>query len=302
MHAQSWLDFLSEIENLQIFSLCKDFDELSLEDKTGPSSSSSSSTSLVQPSSYGATIHRFLRSKTNSQWSHSISELLRAPFIEVPRNLMESSSFKSYDICMGFGLRFSPGHFDEFILHNLKLPVTWERLSFLSNSLGLSYNSRPIADQFLGHSCSIAGLRGFLNQEYRNILVEVISYYNGMYGRFLVLVSLGIGCTVWYGFTPGTADIHPANSGLFAIFDSYDPFFKMDYYAPYFHRISFVEKKDVSESVMSALKNEHPFAEITIPASGNVLKSVGLGVMVAFFLAVGLVPNLSGEINGTVIA
>lgn len=53
---------------------------------------------------------------------------------------------------------------------------------------------------------------------------------------------------------------------------------------------------------MSALKNEHPFAEITIPASGNVLKSVGLGVMVAFFLAVGLVPNLSGEINGTVIA
>lgn len=39
--------------------------------------------------------------------------------------------------------------------------------------------------------------------------------------------------------------------------------------------------------------SELPFAEITIPATGPVLKAVGLGVMVAFFLAVGLVPNPS---------
>ena len=44
----------------------------------------------------------------------------------------------------------------------------------------------------------------------------------------------------------------------------------------------------------SAFGNEQPFAEITIPSSGPVLKAVGLGVMVAFFLAVGLVPDVSG--------
>lgn len=35
---QSWNDLLKEIENLQMFALCKDFDELTLEDNTGGSS------------------------------------------------------------------------------------------------------------------------------------------------------------------------------------------------------------------------------------------------------------------------
>jgi hypothetical protein len=48
---------------------------------------------------------------------------------------------------------------------------------------------------------------------------------------------------------------------------------------------------------MSAMCTEQPFAEITIPASGIVLKGVGLGLMLALFLAVGIVPNYSGEIN-----
>jgi hypothetical protein len=45
------------------------------------------------------------------------------------------------------------------------------------------------------------------------------------------------------------------------------------------------------------MAKEHPFAEIKIPASGPVLKAAGIGIMVAFFLAVGLVPNASGSIN-----
>lgn len=32
------------------------------------------------------------------------------------------------------------------------------------------------------------------------VLVEAFTYNNGYYGRFLILVKLGIGCTVWYGF------------------------------------------------------------------------------------------------------
>ncbi|XXG68939.1 hypothetical protein AAC387_Pa06g1921 [Persea americana] len=124
-------------------------------------------------------------------------------------------------------------------------------------------------------------------------MVEVITYYDGRYGHFLVLVCLSVGCTVWYDFAFGSA--HQVPEGwLLAPFDSYEPFFDMDYYASGYRRVGFIEGNDVSASVELAFGNEHPFAEITIPSSGLVLKAVGLGVMVAFFLAVGLVPDVSG--------
>ena len=43
----------------------------------------------------------------------------------------------------------------------------------------------------------------------------------------------------------------------------------------------FVERNN-SASAVSAFWKEQPFAEITILASGPVLKAVGLGVMVTF--------------------
>ena len=312
----SWHHFLNEIENLQMFSLCKDFDELSLEDGCSSSStslvlssssssstslvlpsSSSSSTSLVQPSSYGyrGSFQSFLRSWTHSLWSQLIIEQLRAPFIELPRHLMDSS-FNSYDIFMGLGFRFLPGQF-QFLNQELQLPESFERLYLINNSLGLSYNSRAISAQLLlPFSCAGAGMRGLITDGFTKILVEVITYYNGRYGRFLVHVCLGIGCTVWYGFEPGTANQAPVD-GLFTPLDSYDPFFEMNYYAPGFRRVSFVERNDVSATVETAFGNDLPFSEIIIPANGQVLKAVSLGVMVAFFLAVGLVPNVSGAIN-----
>lgn len=295
MDKNTWYRFLYEIENLQMFALCNDFDELSLEDKTGSSSSSSSSTSQVLPSSYGyrGTIHRFLRSLTHSLLGQSISKQLRAPFIEIPRHYMDSSSLQSYDVRIAIGYRFLPGQ-SQFLEHELQLPESFDRLSFLCNSLGLSYNSRALSEEsLLSFSCAGAGLRGLVTDELNKILVEAITYYDGNYGRFLVLVSMGIGCTVWYALAPGSCHKAPESS-LFAPLDSYEPFFNMRYYAPGFRRIGFVERNDVSASVESAFGNELPFAEITIPASGPALKAVGLGVMVAIFLAVGLVPNVSG--------
>lgn len=302
MEIRTWYRFLSEIENLQMFSLCKDFDKLSLEDNTGGSSSSSSSLyssrSLVFPSSYGyrGMINSFLDSCTHSLWSKHLIEQIRAPIIELPRNIL--SSFESYDIRMGLGFRFLPGQC-QFLTQELRLPESFDRLSFLSDSIGLSYNSIPLSGFSLSpYSNSFAGLRGLVadGDSFTKILVEVITHYEGMYGRFLVLVTLGLSCTVWYTFVPGSCDVAP-NSSLFGRLESYDAFLNMDYYAPGFSRVAFVERNDVSETVVSALKNDLPFAEITIPASGNVLKAVGLGVMVAFFLAVGLVPNVTGEIN-----
>lgn len=73
----------------------------------------------------------------------------------------------------------------------------------------------------------------------------------------------------------------------------------MDHYAPgfRFHRLTIVEKEALSATVLSALEKELPFADIEIPASGPVLKAVGLGIMLAFFLAVGIVPDNSALIN-----
>jgi hypothetical protein len=139
-------------------------------------------------------------------------------------------------------------------------------------------------------------LRSLVADGFTNILVEVITHYGGRYGHILVQVCLGIGCTVWYAFAPGSS-LQAPDSSVFAPFYSYDQFSNMVYYAPGFRRVGFVERNDVSASVVSALGNDLPFAGITIPASGDVHKAVGLGVMVAFFLAVGLVPNVSGAIN-----
>nr|CAD1821793.1 unnamed protein product [Ananas comosus var. bracteatus] len=195
-----------------MFSLCKEFDNLSLEDNTVGSSSSSSS--VVQPTS----------SSVVQPTSSSV---------------VQPSSY--------YGYRSQ----SQFLLKELQLP-----------------NHLIVAD---GHS-------------FTKILVEVITHYEGMYGRFLVLVTLGLCCTVWYTFAPGSS-LEAPNSSLFGRLEAYDAFFNMDSYVPGFSRVVFVERNDVSETVVSALRNDLPFAEITIPASGNVLKAVGLGVMVAFFLA-----------------
>lgn len=303
MQCLSWIRFLSEIENLQMFTLCKEFDNLSLEDNTVGSSSSSSSVvhSVVQPSSYGyrSMINRFLHSSRHSLWSKHLIEQIRAPIIEVPHGILSSSLFGSYNIHMGLGFRFVPGQ-SRFLLNELQLPQSFDRLSFLSEKLGLPYNSVNLSSSSVSpYSYSFSGLRGLVadgQHSITKVLVEVITHYEGMYGRFLVLVTLGLCCTVWYTFAPGSC-LDAPNSGLFGHLEAYDAFLNMDSHVPGFSRVVFVERNDVSETVVSALRNDLPFAEITIPASGNVLKAVGLGVMVAFLLAVGLVPNVTGGIN-----
>lgn len=294
LKSQSWYKFLNDFDNLQIFALCKDFDNLSLDNNT----EGSSSTSLAQPSSNEnrSQYINLLHSLSHSLFSKSISVKLQVPFIEFPRHFIDSLSFKDYDISMNFCYRFQPGH-NEFIFNEFKFPKCFDRLSLLSNSLGLSYNIRPLNEFSMNtHGCSGAGLRSVVTNKITRILAEVITYYEGRYGRFLVLVSLGIGCTVWYGYAPGSP-YHAPDDSLFSPLESYDPFFYMDYYAPGFRRIGFVERNDVSTSVEGAFVNEAPFADITIPAEGPALKAVSIGVMVAFFLTVGLVPNFSDVIN-----
>lgn len=229
----------------------------------------------------------------SSLWIPPFIELLRAPFIEIP-NKYQEESLQKYDITLGFGFRFIPGQ-DDFLMHSLKLPSSFDRLSFLSSSLGLLKAPR-FCDSIISYSIAGSGIRGIVNNKFdkfKSVLVEVISNYDGKYGRFFVLVCLGIGCTVWYNFVPGTA-LNPPACDLFTPLESYDQFFDVDFASPSLRKKYFIEYSDVSATVESAFANEKPFTEISIPASGPVLTAVGLGIMLSFSLAAGLVPTASG--------
>lgn len=335
MDTIAWRNFLCEIDNLQMFSLCKEFDELSLEDTGGssssPSASTSSSNSIVKPSTskiidkssmsilsvkpsaypYWTDFNHYFRSLTYSYWCRSIIWKLRAPFKEIPCKLIdisskhESSNVKP-SIYLSLGFRFLPGQSD-FIFNILKLPESIERLSRLSDSLGLSKNSGFISkvlsfnrtvippDGLASPYCSSeVGLRGLVKKEYSQILVEIITSSKYRYGRFLVLVILGIGCTVWYGFVPGSPEHAPGGD----LFDPlvYENFYNMDYNQPGLHKINLVERTDNAETLVKwAMENEPPFDDIQIPARGEVFKAVSTGVMISFIIAAAIVVPKGAE-------
>lgn len=96
----------------------------------------------------------------------------------------------------------------------------------------MSLNKRAYpASLLFTWSSSGAGLRGLINEKLTKVIVEVITYANGYYGRFVVLVCMGVGCTVWFALAPGSGNLPPVGYP-FTPFDSYDPFFHMEHNAP----------------------------------------------------------------------
>lgn len=114
MDTSLFIEFLRELDNLQMFSLCKEFDDLTLEEKEAKVESSSTSI----PGSF------------HSQF---ISEHLQRPFFEVPRYLIDSlcslspsqsSSSPSIpwdNLTMGISYHFIPGQ-NERIHQEINLP------------------------------------------------------------------------------------------------------------------------------------------------------------------------------------
>lgn len=296
MNANTLLDLLREIDNLQMFALCNDFDNLSLGDSAGGSSTGSSSSQPIF--GYRDTILDFMRSWKPTPWCGSFIEKVKAPFIEAPSDLINNEQFKSHGIRMEIGYRFLPSHIP-YIINEIKLPDSFEHLSLLFNSLGLVYICKPLNDNYMleinSHGTGMYSLVHPSN--FSKVLVEVLTNSeSGWYGRFLVLVSLGVGCTVWYASESHSAPIDMVKR-LYSQLESYYPFFNSQYEDNFFRRASFMEKNDISELVASAINNEFPFAEIKIPANGPMLKAVGLGVMIAFFCAIGIVPNVKFPSN-----
>ncbi|KAI3666158.1 hypothetical protein L1987_89348 [Smallanthus sonchifolius] len=51
------------------------------------------------------------------------------------------------------------------------------------------------------------GLRGVVNENYEKIVVEILTFYKGKYGRLIILVSLGVSTTIWIGIINSTSAV-----------------------------------------------------------------------------------------------
>ena len=279
------------------------FPELSLYDEAGQSSSSNVVSRRIPlgPSTRikHVHIHHYPRSVISSHMS-KICDYMNN--IQVPSRLKERiqrthaplqalspgllDSISSKKIFMGLAYRFKPGH-SNFIMHDFKIPACLDRFKILYDSLGLSItkNTKPIRDL-----CTFSrqdGMRSAVDLNYYKNLVEVITLFNGTFGRFLILTCTGLGCTVWYTFYPCIDGQIPTD--LFTPIVTYDPFFNFDYLAPNFNSVEFTAASDISEPINSAYTNVPPLSEIGVPASGVVLRNVCLGVMIAFLITTGVV-------------
>ena len=172
-------------------------------------------------------------------------------------------------------------------------------LSSICKSLSLLYNRSSINLNCLScYSWKGGGLRSLVSSistPSTPILIELLTFFEGVYGRFIIVVNLGIGCTVWYALFNGTAD-QALMCDVFSTID-YDPFFQMDYRTPMFNRVSFVETNDVTNLVDMAFNNVHPFEEINIPSVGYKNKCFRLGLMVAVFMTIGMFTDISSCSN-----
>lgn len=291
-------------KNHDIFSLTDRFRNMSLNERDASSSGASSSasfknTNLLSNFSSTASILERFKVRTNpSSFTRNVIELTKAPFLDIRKpitNLTEKSS--SY--MMSFGFRFMPGQ-GEFLIKDLRTPDTLVGLRKLRDSLGLSLTKGTLS------STPLLKLKG-LSDSVRNnlpamasrILVEAITFHDGYYGRFLILVHMGIGCTVWYGFVSGDGMNFPTEglTPLFSPIENYDSFFTNPdvHVQPGFNKMTLVEGvNNPAASLSLAFAEEKPFMDIDIelPRSNqSILVGVSLGLAVAILFTFGINPS-----------
>jgi hypothetical protein len=310
---------LENVNNLQIFSLSDELDNLSLNDNRS-SSSTSGFRKLIS--------RYFSTSRKNSEWSQFISE--KAPFFGIRRDIQNAISQDSSssvqvstsvqvsssstsaldsstssleldipDIGIVMGFRFFPRQSTDMLFNDFKFQnsgQTMNRLYHLKRTLGLAYRSRLPENTSVRSSVDGIPSTIFRSMTDTNkILVELLSM-SSAHGiskvyRTFILVSIGIGCTVWYGHSSGMYDV---GHGIFKTVD-YNHFFDMNHQEIGFKKMNFVETVDNTIPVLSTFNNDPTFANVTIPASGIVLKAVGLSILIGVFITLGVIPDLTPD-------
>lgn len=212
---------------------------------------------------------------------------------------------------MAFDYRFFPGAI-EFLRHEFTISKeVLNMLKYVFTSLSLSEMVPFSASDLFLKSRLMAGVQQALEgvarsqTPYRKVM-EFITHYKGMYGRFIIFVSLGISCTVWYSFFPGDAEGLPPLEFLVNREVPYEVFRNVDFHFAKFNKMSYVECRLITDQVLSSFENVYPFTEINIPIPtsinpddvSNTKAALGLGIIVAVFLTLGMIscsspPDLS---------
>lgn len=212
-------------------------------------------------------------------------------------NLALSGMSLSDSNLMALYFRFFPEH-TRFIGTEFRITNTVKKkLVHLCNSIGLSSSIVPFSTSSLFiYSRLGCGLRSLVtDSRVPKKVVEVLTYLNGKYGRLIILVSMGVGCTVWYTFVPGVPETPPLEVYLPRVI-SYFSFHDVNYELPPLQKLCFIEQKYIAGEVLSAFDNVYPFSEIPIPNNNEARVAIGLGIMVAVFLAMGIVPSSSSHL------
>lgn len=298
---------------LNVSNITDRIEKLSLFDDSGEASSSNSNIvtrRIPRTLPFSRTkhihIHHYPRSVISSHMSQicnymnniqtpaRLKEIIKTTHNPVMTGLIDRLFENPRTTFMGLGYRFKPGQSD-FIMHDLRLPASLKASYTLwKDSLGLSMSKKMLSVRELCKFSHQDGIKSVLDVNYYKNLVEVITLFNGTFGRFLILTCTGLGCTVWYSFFPCIDGQIPTE--LFTPIVTYDPFFNMDYLSPSFNCVEFTAASDISEQINSAYSKIPPLSEIGIPASGVVLRNVGLGLIIAFLITTGVV-DISNVMN-----
>ena len=288
-------EVLSKIEqNYDVFTITDKFRNLSLKD----SSASSSNHSFVSTLTPTASLLERFKIRTNpSAFTRNVIEMTKAPFFDI-KNPIINLTEKANNYMMSIGFRFMPGQ-GEFLIKDLRAPDTLVGLRKLKDSLGLSLtkgslNSNPLL-KLKGISDSVSNSMESLASR---VLVEVITFNEGYYGRFLILVQMGIGCTVWYGFVPGDGINMPIEglNTLFSPIENYDTIFTNPdaHVIPGFNKMTLIEGvNNPAASLSQAFAQDRPFMDmdIEIPDSNkSIIIGVSLGLAVAILFTFGINP------------
>jgi hypothetical protein len=212
-------------------------------------------------------------------------EWLKTPAITTPPAIKIDFNYKSF---LGNSAQLTPLTNHQFTLYKSS---DIDILRLISRDLGLTKYTDSWNKWDIENMISIHSLKDVVLWDIQKILVYVCTKYNNKYGRFLVLVILGIGCIVWYSFGPITTTPEEFMRH-FPRIEDVSPFFNPDYTTPLLQeKLQFVEASDVTEKVGVLVKNIPPFNTLEIPATGATMTAVGLGIIVATLLTVGFVPE-----------
>lgn len=309
-------NIISDIEKFRIFSPCNDLYD---------AGSSSTSSIPAQAQCRRTPLRDFLRRGLNLR--HSPSRGIPSLYYSAPRSRIDSNSPNSHiskisshnsmaiiteqqrglslhnknlkEACniedkMALYFRFFPEHV-RFMAYEFQITEKVKKeLKNISTSIGLLSNivSFVHPDLFL-YTRLGNGLRSLVTEsQLRKVVIEVLTFYKGQYGRLVILTCLGVGCTIWYMFLPGVPDAAPPQITYPRVI-SYDSFLDLEYNLKPFHKLCYIERKYITGEVLSIYENVFPFSEINIPASTAEARiAIGLGVMIATFISLGFVPNV----------